>query len=55
MAKFTLTEQEELFAKDCMLINLLYEYSGFTDYEKWAIVTRAFREKIKVQTPRCYS
>ena len=24
--KLTLTEQEELFAKDCKLINLKYEY-----------------------------
>ena len=39
MTKLTLSEQEELFAKDCKLINLLYEYSGFTGYEKWAIVT----------------
>ena len=26
--KLTLTEQEELFAKDCKLINLKYEYNG---------------------------
>lgn len=25
--KLTLTEQEELFAKDCKLINLKYEYN----------------------------
>ena len=28
MTKLTLTEQEELFAKDCKLINLRYEYTG---------------------------
>lgn len=28
--KLTLTEQEELFAKDCKLINLKYEYK--TDF-----------------------
>ena len=28
--KLTLTEQEELFAKDCKLINLKYEYNGYT-------------------------
>ena len=27
--KLTLTEQEELFAKDCKLINLKYEYNGY--------------------------
>ena len=26
--KLTLTEQEELFAKDCKLINLKYEYTA---------------------------
>lgn len=29
--KLTLTEQEELFAKDCKLINLKYEYNGYTE------------------------
>lgn len=37
--KLTLTEQEELFAKDCKLINLKYEYNGYTGDEKWAIIT----------------
>lgn len=32
--KLTLTEQEELFAKDCKLINLKYEYNGYTGDEK---------------------
>lgn len=35
--KLTLTEQEELFAKDCKLINLKYEYNGYTGDERWAI------------------
>ena len=39
MAKLTLEVQEELFAKDCKLINLRYEYKGYTGTEKWAIVT----------------
>ena len=30
MKKLTVNEQEELFAQDCKLINLRYEYSGFT-------------------------
>ena len=29
--KLTLTEQEELFAKDCKLINLKYEYNGLPE------------------------
>ena len=37
--KLTLAEQEELFAKDCKLINLKYEYNGYTRDEKWAIIT----------------
>ena len=37
--KLTLAEQEELFAKDCKLINLKYEYSGYTGDERWAIIT----------------
>lgn len=37
--KLTLTEQEELFAKDCKLINLKYEHNGYTGDEKWAIIT----------------
>ena len=37
--KLTLTEQEELFAKDCKLINLKYEYNGYTGAERWAIIT----------------
>lgn len=37
--KLTLAEQEELFAKDCKLINLKYEYSGYTGDERCAIIT----------------
>ena len=37
--KLTLTEQEELFAKNCKLINLKYEYNGYNGDEKWAIIT----------------
>ena len=37
--KLTLTEQEELFVKDCKLINLKYEYNGYSGDERWAIIT----------------
>lgn len=33
MKKLTVNKQEELFAQDCKLINLRYEYSGFTGME----------------------
>ena len=38
MTKLTLTEQEELFAKDCKLINLRYEYTNYTGKEKWGLL-----------------
>lgn len=44
--KLTLTEQEELFAKDCKLINLKYEYDGYTGTEKWAVVTELTEEEL---------
>ncbi len=44
--KLTLTEQEELFAKDCKLINLKYEYDGYNGTEKWAIITELTEEEL---------
>ena len=41
----TLKKQEELFAKDCKLINLKYEYMGYTGQEKWAIVSEVYRKR----------
>lgn len=46
MKKLTVNEQEELFAQDCKLINLRYEYSGFTGTEKWAIITELSEEAL---------
>ena len=40
--KLTLTEQEELFAKDCKLINLKYEYNGYTGDEKMGRLLRNY-------------
>ena len=51
MTKLTLTEQEELFARDCKLINLKYEYTGYTGKEKWAIVTEMAEEELWVKYP----
>ena len=50
MTKLTLTEQEELFAKDCKLINLRYEYTNYTGKEKWAVVTE-LTEKLRKKYP----
>ena len=49
----TLAEQEELFAKDCKLINLKYEYNGYTGDEKWAIITELSVRALGEVSP-CY-
>lgn len=46
MKKLTVKKQVELFAQDCKLINLRYEYSGFTGTEKWAIITELSEEAL---------
>ena len=51
MNELTLREQEELFANDCKLINLRYEYHGYTGSEKWAIVTELAEEELWVKYP----
>lgn len=51
MAKLTLEVQEELFAKDCKLINLRYEYKGYTGTEKWAVVTELTEKKLRKKYP----
>ena len=52
MKKLTVNEQEELFAQDCKLINLRYEYSGFTGTEKWAIITELSEEALRSEERR---
>ena len=51
MTKLTLTEQEELFAKDCKLINLRYEYTNYTGKEKWAVVTELTKKELRKKYP----
>lgn len=51
MTKLTLTEQEELFAKDCKLINLRYEYTNYTGKEKWAVVTELTEKELRKKYP----
>ena len=50
MTKLTLEQQELLFANDCKLINLRYEYHGYTGTEKWAIVTELAEENCGLNT-----
>ena len=52
--KLTLAEQEELFAKDCKLINLKYEYNGYTGDEKWAIITELSVKRALGEVLPCY-
>lgn len=51
MTKLTLTEQEELFAKDCKLINLRYEYTNYTGKEKWAVITELTKKELRKKYP----
>lgn len=51
MTKLTLTEQEELFAKDCKLINLRYEYTNYTGKEKWVVVTELTEKELRKKYP----
>ena len=46
MTKLTLEQQELLFANDCKLINLRYEYHGYTGTEKWGDCDRTGGRRI---------
>ena len=46
MRKFTLEQQEELFANECKVINLQYEYPGYTGDLKWAIISKLTEKEI---------
>ena len=48
---YTLAEQEELFTSECKLINLQYEYSGYTGNERWAIITELSEEELFAKYP----
>lgn len=49
--KYTLTEQEELFTNECKLINLRYEYAGYTGTERWAIITELSEKELFQKYP----
>ena len=48
---YTATQQEEHCAKNCKLINLKYEYTGYTGQEKWAIITELSEEELQKKYP----
>ena len=51
MTKLSVEKQEELFAKDCKLINLRYEYQGYTGTEKWAVITELTEKELRDKYP----
>lgn len=48
---YTATQQKELFAKECKLINLKYEYTGYIGQEKWAIVSELSEQELFEKYP----
>lgn len=44
--KLTTSEQEELFTTECKLINLKYEYQGYTGTEKWAVASELSEKEL---------
>ena len=39
MNNIIISALDEQFKKDCKVINLKYEYPGYTGIEQWAIIT----------------
>lgn len=46
MEKNNISALEEQFIQECKLINLNYEYPGYTGEEKWAIISDLTEEDI---------
>ena len=46
MNTYYLTALDEQFKCDCKVINLSYEYPGYTGKEKWAIITDLTEEEL---------
>lgn len=46
MNKITLKEQENLFKEECKIINLQYEYRGYTGNEKFAIISELSEKEL---------
>lgn len=51
MRKLTLQEQELNFAGECKLINLKYEYTGYTGTENFAIISELSEEELNQKYP----
>lgn len=49
--KLTFFEQEVLFTTECKLINLKYEYHGYTGDENWAIVSELTEKELMEKYP----
>ena len=47
MEKNNISALEEQFIQECKLINLNYEYPGYTGEEKWAIITDLTEEELR--------
>ena len=49
--RLTASKQEELFSTECKLINLKYEYQGYSGNEKWAIVSELTEQELYRKYP----
>lgn len=49
--QLNIAEQEDLFTTECKLINLKYEYQGYTGKEKWAIVSELSEKELFEKYP----
>lgn len=49
--QLNITEQEELFSTECKLINLKYEYQGYTGTVKWAVVSELSEKELFEKYP----
>lgn len=47
MNSYYLSAHDEQFKYDCKVINLSYEYPGYTGEEKWAIITDLTEEELR--------
>ena len=44
-------ERQEQFKRECRIINLRYEYYGYAEEEKWAIVSELSENEIITKYP----
>ena len=46
------TEENKRFAEECKVIDLKYEYRGYTGEERYAIVSELSKEELKQKYPK---